>query len=100
LKLQWFAQGFLSVTVENDRLLVADLRMGQHPNYVLTHVVAARSNPSWIPVHTELLPTNFDRGLLGEVWNRIWKDVDLPSFIEVSLAESRYIGLNQAMTSP
>lgn len=71
-QLRWFTRDFLKVTIDGDRLLVADLRMGQDPNYVFTHVVAARSNPSWIPVRTELLPTKFDREMLVKVWNRIW----------------------------
>ena len=76
-RLRWFSRDFLKAENDDGRLLVTDLRMGQEPNYVFTHVVAACGNPSWIPATTELLPTNFDSGVLRETWSRIWGDTNM-----------------------
>ncbi|MDJ0653350.1 MAG: metal-dependent hydrolase [Xanthomonadales bacterium] len=73
-QLRWFSNDFLKASIEDDRLVVTDLRMGQHPNYVFSHVVAMRTNPGWAAMPTELLPTNFDRGALSAIWQRIWSD--------------------------
>lgn len=72
-RLRWFAQDFVSARIDNDRLVISDLRMGQEPTYVFSHVVAAQGNPHWKEIPTELLPVSFgDRALAG-VWNRIWR---------------------------
>jgi inner membrane protein len=73
-RLRWFADDFVKADVINDRLLVSDLRMGQEPIYVFTHVVAMRGNPHWQPATTELLPVSFDDRALTETWRRIWTE--------------------------
>jgi inner membrane protein len=72
-RLRWFAQDFVKAHIDNDRLVISDLRMGQEPIYVFSHVVAARGNPHWKEIPAELLPVSFgDRALAG-VWDRIWR---------------------------
>ena len=71
-RLRWFSRDFMRATVENDRLVLADLRMGTEPTYIFTHVVASYSNPHWNEVPTELLPVSFSDRALAEVWQRIW----------------------------
>jgi inner membrane protein len=72
-RLRWFAQDFVSARIDNDRLVISDLRMGQEPTYVFSHAVAARGNPHWKEIPAELLPVSFgDRALAG-VWDRIWR---------------------------
>ena len=73
-RLRWFAQGFVKAHVDNDRLVISDLRMGQEPVYVFSHIVAARGNPHWREISTELLPVSFDDRALAETWDRIWRD--------------------------
>ncbi len=73
-RLRWFAQGFVKARIENDMLVISDLRMGQEPMYVFSHVVAERGNPHWIAVSAELLPVSFDNGVLTGTWDRIWRD--------------------------
>ena len=73
-RLRWFSRDFMKASVVDNRLLLADLRMGSEPAYVFTHVVAIRENPQWVAVQTELLPASFDSRLLGEVWHRIWSE--------------------------
>ena len=71
-RLRWFSQDFVKASVVDDRLLVTDLRMGQEPIYVFTHVVAARGNPHWEPVPTELISPAIDERILKDAWKRMW----------------------------
>ncbi len=73
-RLRWFSQDFIKASVVDDRLLLSDLRMGTEPTYVFTHVVAARGNPHWTAVPTELLPAGFDSRALTSTWERIWSE--------------------------
>jgi len=75
-RLRWFARDFVRGRVDKDRLIVSDLRMGQEPVYVFSHVAAARGNPHWREVPTELLPVSFDDRALAATWSRIWRDDD------------------------
>ena len=80
-RLRWFSKDFLKAEVVGDRLILSDLRMGQEPSYVFSHVVAIRGNPHWKAVPTELLPTNFSDRALAATWRRLWTDQDLPDTI-------------------
>jgi inner membrane protein len=71
-RLRWFSRDFMKAEVEGDRLLLSDLRMGQEPYYVFTHVAARRGNPHWQEVPTELVPVSFDRRELMDSLQRIW----------------------------
>lgn len=73
-QLRWFAQDFVAARVEQQSLVMSDLRMGQAPTYVFNHRVAVRSNPHWQAVPTELLPGKYDRSDFVAVWHRIWRD--------------------------
>ncbi len=76
-RLRWFARGFVKAHVDNDLLVISDLRMGQEPVYVFSHAVAARRNPHWVEIPAELLPVSFGDRALTETWERIWRDDDL-----------------------
>ena len=71
-RLRWFARDFVMGHIDNDRLVISDLRMGQEPIYVFSHVVAARGNPHWQEIPAELLPVSFDDRALAQTWDRIW----------------------------
>ena len=73
-RLRWFARDFVKVTVSDERLLVSDLRMGQEPNYVFTHVVARGGNPHWHPVPTEHISITVGERAFAETWRRIWEE--------------------------
>ena len=70
-RLRWFARDFLRVTVDDGRLVLSDLRMGQEPDYVFTHVVAEIGNPHWQAIPPEQIPLNFAQRALDETWQRI-----------------------------
>ena len=71
-RLRWFSRDFLKASVVDGRLLITDLRMGQQPIYVFTHVVAARGNPHWEPIPTELISPAIDERVLMDAWQRMW----------------------------
>ena len=73
-RLRWFARDFVKARIDNERLVISDLRMGQEPTYVFSHVVAARGNPHWKEVPGELLPMSFGDRALAQTWGRIWHD--------------------------
>ena len=77
-RLRWFAQDFVKAHIDNDRLVISDLRMGQEPTYVFSHVVAARGNPHWKEIPAELLPVSFGDRALSGVWDRIWRPAQRP----------------------
>lgn len=71
-RLRWFARDFLRVTVEENRLVLSDLRMGTEPDYVFTHIVAEIGNPHWKAIPSEQIPLNFSQRALDETWRRIF----------------------------
>ena len=73
-RLRWFAQDFVKGQIDDGRLVISDLRMGQEPNYVFSHAVAAQGNPHWKAMPAELLPVSFGDRALAQVWNRIWSE--------------------------
>ncbi|MCE2885547.1 MAG: metal-dependent hydrolase [Planctomycetaceae bacterium] len=72
-RLTWFADGFVGGRVEGDELVVTDLRMGQHPDYVFQHVVATRGNPHWHPIESRRVPNTMRADRLAGLWDRIWR---------------------------
>jgi len=73
-RLQWFAGGFVSASMDGDTLVLSDLRMGQHPNYVFRHAVARRGNPHWHTIEPQRLPATVRTRDLATIWQRIWSD--------------------------
>ena len=73
-RLRWFAQDFVQARVEDDRLIISDLRMGLEPTYAFSHVVAGRGNPHWQEIPAELLPVSFSDRALAQTWARIWSE--------------------------
>jgi len=77
-RLKWFADGFVGATMNGDTLVLADLRMGQHPNYVFRHAVAQRGNPHWHPIEPRRLPATVRTRDLASIWRRIWSQEPAP----------------------
>ncbi|KFN43535.1 metal-dependent hydrolase [Arenimonas oryziterrae] len=72
-KLAWFSHGFLKAQVQDDRVVLSDLRMGAEPDYSFRFVVAARDGEGWreLPVEQLTWPWNARERLPG-MWRRIW----------------------------
>jgi inner membrane protein len=79
MRLRWFADGFVSASMDGDTLVLSDLRMGQHPNYVFRHAVAQRGNPHWHPIEPQRLPATLRTRDLASIWRRIWSDKPAPA---------------------
>jgi len=75
-RLRWFSSDFLKASVSEGRLHLTDLRMGQEPMYVFTHVVAERGNPHWKAIPTEHIPIKLEDRALAKTWRRIWTSRD------------------------
>jgi len=73
-RLRWFANGFVSASMDNETLVLSDLRMGQHPNYVFRHAVARRGNPHWHEIEPQRLRATVRTRDLASIWQRIWSD--------------------------
>ena len=71
-RLRWFSRDFVRAEVKDGELLLSDLRMGQEPFYVFTHVVAQKGNPHWQAMPTRLQPFEYDRSAVIESLRRIW----------------------------
>jgi inner membrane protein len=74
-----FSHGFYALSDDNDALRITDLRMGQHPHYVFSFVVAEYSSPVR-PIEPRLMRQRvpLDPGL-GWLWRRILgEDIDPP----------------------
>ena len=71
-RLRWFAREFVSASDEDGELVYTDLRMGQAPTYVFSHVIAERQGDEWVAIEPTLLDVDLDARELGQVWTRIW----------------------------
>lgn len=74
-RLLWFNHGFVRASIEGDRLLLSDLRMGLEPDYVFTFAVARRVDGSWKPIEPEHIETSLPvRERIDGLWARIWSE--------------------------
>lgn len=73
-RLRWFTDGFYSVTGQDGRIIITDLRMGAEPSYVFGFVVGRKDNPHPVPLDAEQLPMNFTLRELGWTWRRIFDE--------------------------
>lgn len=72
-RLQWFTHGYYKVSLEEDAVVMSDLRMGLEGDYVFRFQVAEMSNPHPQPVAARRVadgPRN--TGRLARVWDRLW----------------------------
>ena len=78
-RMAWFSHGFFRVEQLGDRATIADLRMGQEPNYTFTFAVAQQKpNPGWVESDYE---SGGSRGDIGEQLAWLWPRMlgaDLP----------------------
>jgi inner membrane protein len=75
-RLLWFNHGFMKASVDPEgRLVVADLRMGQEPDYVFQFAVARRQRDTWEAILPEQVPTNMQiKEQLPAIWARIFRE--------------------------
>jgi len=71
-RLRWFTRDFLEVSVQDERLVLTDIRMGQAPLYPFSFFVAERVNPHWRETSSEAASTDFRLEDFRGIWARIW----------------------------
>ena len=67
----FFTKGLYRVVVDDEGVVIGDLRMGVDPDYVFAFRVAELSNPHPRPIVPERIRTQRDFGRLHELWERI-----------------------------
>ena len=71
-RMAWFTHGFYSLQDVNGRVVLADLRMGQEPDYVFQFAVAQRDGTAWKTITPEQTGSRGDAAkLLPWLWARI-----------------------------
>ncbi|MBS7456043.1 metal-dependent hydrolase [Coralloluteibacterium stylophorae] len=74
-RLTWFNHGFEKAEVEEGRLVLSDLRMGQEPDYTFRFAVARRDGEAWTAIPPEQLRASMRmRGGFDALWTRIWHE--------------------------
>ena len=49
-RMAWFTYGFYALRKVNDQVILANLRMGQEPDYVFQFAIAQRNGSAWQPI--------------------------------------------------
>ena len=77
-RMAWFTHGFYSLREVNGQAVLADLRMGQEPNYVFQFALAQREGNGWKPIQPQQVGNRGDAAkTLPWLWTRI-KGQDRP----------------------
>lgn len=78
-RLLWFSHGFQRADVVHGELRLGDLRMGQHPTFFFTHVVARREGEAWVPAdNRQIEQPRVREGQLAGLWRRVWSGEPIP----------------------
>lgn len=67
-RLRWFTKGFYSVTLEDDQVVITDLRMGQEPGYIFRFVVAESGRENTRPIKPIQAPNVRSLGTFRTIW--------------------------------
>ena len=77
-RMAWFSQGYYRMRERDGVATIADLRMGQEPNYTFEFAVAKRGSPWHVAVPQNVGQRGGNlRGALAWLWRRMW-GADLP----------------------
>ena len=74
-RLMWFSRGFVKASVDGDKLIITDLRMGAEPEYVFNHVVAKRNEEKWQEIQTELISPKMGFAEVPAIWSTVWDGI-------------------------
>jgi len=74
-RLMWFSRGFVKAVVNQDKLIMTDLRMGAEPEYVFNHVVAQRNGEIWQEIQTELISPKMGFAEVPGIWRKVWNGI-------------------------
>ena len=91
-RLMWFSHGFQRADVVDGELRLGDLRMGQHPTFFFTHVVARREGGAWVAAdNRQIEQPRVREGQLAGLWHRLWSGEPIPGtpFAERAAAQAQ-----------
>ena len=78
-RLQWFTKDFYAASMQQNDIVITDLRMGLEPDYVFSFKVAEMSNPHPHPVLPVRVENERNLARLSWIWARIWDQRAQPS---------------------
>ena len=73
-QLDWFTNGMISASLENDELVINDLRMGIEASFVFRFLVGRWNGSEFIALESVQLPLQVDQARLGSILQRIWNE--------------------------
>ena len=73
-RLDWFTDGFISATRENDMLIVNDLRMGVEAGYVFRFFMGRWIDSGFQGEQSVLMPLQFNMPRISRIVNRAWDE--------------------------
>ena len=74
-QLDWFTQGMISASTQDDRLIINDLRMGVESSYVFRFDVGALvTAQKFEPEITQLLPLKLNPERMRAIVRRVWDE--------------------------
>ncbi|MFK7856798.1 MAG: metal-dependent hydrolase [Granulosicoccus sp.] len=77
-RMDWFTNGAFALSVEDDVLLLSDLRMGIEDDYVFEFAIADWKNNGWQKIVTRQMPINIDGARMSLLFYRMFDEsVDL-----------------------
>lgn len=84
-ELAWFNHGFMRARLDDDELVLSDLRMGLEPDYNFSFVVATREGGHWRSIRPRQLQAAYRapvapgklKEALAALWHRIWRSAEI-----------------------
>ncbi|GJL65231.1 MAG: membrane protein [Nitrospirales bacterium] len=71
--LHWFTQGFWGIRLQDNLIVISDLRMGMEPNYAFSFNIGENRGTQTLPIASERRASAANWGqVLRWVWKRIW----------------------------
>jgi len=70
-RLDWFTQGFFALSVQNEKIIATDLRMGIEDDYVFEFEIANWDAERWQAMKTYQRPVRIDGVRMGRLFKRI-----------------------------
>ena len=95
-RMDWFTHGAFALSVENDVLVLSDLRMGIEDDYVFEFAVAEWEADAWQTIVTRKMPINIDSDRMTLLLSRVIDaSVDLtPSASSYAMVDRECTGIS------
>ncbi|GJL63456.1 MAG: membrane protein [Nitrospirales bacterium] len=72
--LHWFTQGFWGIRLQDNLIVISDLRMGMEPNYAFSFNIGENREAQIFPIASERRASTTNWGqVLRWVWKQIWE---------------------------